>query len=106
MFILLKFIFAAALIFHSSGATADQPQTVPAGSAAANAKTDNLPDGAVKLPSGLIVPPPRGNSRDPLYVRREMIRNKLFFLDYYSARDLDQKKKKGWPTTDTFMKMR
>ena len=59
MFILLKFIFAAALIFHSSGATADQPQTV-----------DNLPKGAVRLPSGLIVPPPRKqNSHDPLYVR-------------------------------------
>ncbi len=107
MFVLLKFIFAAALIFHSSGATADQPQTAPDKSAAANAKTDNLPDGAVKLPSGLIVPPPpRENNRDPLYVRMEMIRNKLFFLDYYSARDLDQKKKKGWPTTDTFMEMR
>ena len=67
MFILLKFIFAAALIFHSSGATADQPQTAPEKSAAANAKTDNLPDGAVRLPSGLIVPPPRKqNSHDPL----------------------------------------
>ena len=35
-----------------------------------------------------------------------MIRNKLFVLDYYSARDLDQKKKKGWPTTDAFMEIR
>ena len=56
MFILFKFVFAAALIFHSSGAMAEQPQTDPDKSA--NAKTDNLPDGAVKLPSGLIVPPP------------------------------------------------
>lgn len=55
MFILFKFVFAAALIFHSSGAMAEQPQTDPDKSA--NAKTDNLPDGAVKLPSGLIVPP-------------------------------------------------
>ena len=58
MFILFKFVFAAALIFHSSGAMAEQPQTDPDKSA--NAKTDNLPDGAVKLPSGLIVPPPAG----------------------------------------------
>lgn len=94
MFILFKFVFAAALIFHSSGAAADQPQTV-----------DNLPKGAVRLPSGLIIPP-RANHGDPFYVRREMIRNKLYFLDYYGARDLDQKKKKGWSTTDAFMQIR
>lgn len=60
MFILFKFVFAAALIFHSSGAAAEQPQTDQTASAAKDAKTDNLPDGAVKLPSGLIVPPPAG----------------------------------------------
>ena len=58
MFILFKFVFAAALIFHSSGAMAEQPQTDPDKSE--NAKTDNLPDRDVQLPSGLIVPPPAG----------------------------------------------
>lgn len=109
MFVLFKFVFAAALIFHPSGARAEPPQTDQTASAAKDAKSDNLPDGAVRLPSGLIIPPPppRDQSRrDPLYVRWEMIRNKLYFLDYYGARDLDQKKKKGWPTTDAFMQMR
>lgn len=103
MFFKSKFVLALFLVLYSFSATAN----VSDASAVTDAKSDNLPDGAVKLPSGLIVPPPRDQSgRDPLYVRWEMIRNKLFFLDYYSARDLDQKKKKGWSTTDTFMQIR
>ena len=103
MFFKSKFVLALFLVLYSFPATAN----VSDASAVTDAKSDNLPDGAVKLPSGLIVPPPRDQSgRDPLYVRWEMIRNKLFFLDYYSARDLDQKKKKGWSTTDTFMQIR
>ena len=103
MFFISKFVLALFLILYSFSAKAN----VSDASAATNAKSDDLPEGAVRLPSGLIVPPPRKqNSHDPLYVRWEMIRNKLFFFDYYGARDLDQKRKKDWPTTDTFMKMR
>lgn len=103
MFFKSKFVLALFLVLYSFSATAN----VSDASAVTDAKSDTLPEGAVKLPSGLIVPPPRDQSgRDPLYVRWEMIRNKLFFLDYYSARDLDQKKKKGWSTTDTFMQIR
>ena len=103
MFFVSKFALALFLVLYSFSATAN----VSDASAVTDAKSDTLPEGAVKLPSGLIVPPPRDQSgRDPLYVRWEMIRNKLFFLDYYSARDLDQKKKKGWSTTDTFMQIR
>lgn len=103
MFFKSKFVLALFLVLYSFSATAN----VSDASAVTDAKSDTLPEGAVKLPSGLIVPPPREQSgRDPLYVRWEMIRNKLFFLDYYSARDLDQKKKKGWSTTDTFMQIR
>ena len=95
MFFVSKFVLALFLVLYSFSATAN----VSAASATKDAKSDNLPDGAVKLPSGLIVPPPRDQSgRDPLYVRWEMIRNKLFFLDYYSARDLEQKKKAGEST--------
>ena len=95
MFFKSKFVLALFLVLYSFSATAN----VSAASAVTDAKSDNLPDGAVKLPSGLIVPPPRDQSgRDPLYVRWEMIRNKLFFLDYYSARDLEQKKKAGEST--------
>ena len=103
MFFKSKFVLALFLVLYSFSATAN----VSDASAVTDAKSDNLPDGAVKLPSGLIVPPPRDQSgRDPLYVRWEMIRNKLFFLDYYSARDLEQKKKAGESTTDTFMQIR
>ena len=90
MFFVSKFVLALFLVLYSFSATAN----VSDASAVTDAKSDTLPEGAVKLPSGLIVPPPRDQSgRDPLYVRWEMIRNKLFFLDYYSARDLEQKKK-------------
>ena len=95
MFFVSKFVLALFLVLYSFSATAN----VSAASAVTDAKSDTLPEGAVKLPSGLIVPPPRDQSgRDPLYVRWEMIRNKLFFLDYYSARDLEQKKKAGEST--------
>lgn len=95
MFFKSKFVLALFLVLYSFSATAN----VSAASAVTDAKSDTLPEGAVKLPSGLIVPPPRDQSgRDPLYVRWEMIRNKLFFLDYYSARDLEQKKKAGEST--------
>ena len=95
MFFKSKFVLALFLVLYSFSATAN----VSDASAVTDAKSDTLPDGAVKLPSGLIVPPPRDQSgRDPLYVRWEMIRNKLFFLDYYSARDLEQKKKAGEST--------
>ena len=95
MFFKSKFVLALFLVLYSFSATAN----VSDASAVTDAKSDTLPEGAVKLPSGLIVPPPRDQSgRDPLYVRWEMIRNKLFFLDYYSARDLEQKKKAGEST--------
>ena len=95
MFFVSKFVLALFLVLYSFSATAN----VSDASAVTDAKSDTLPEGAVKLPSGLIVPPPRDQSgRDPLYVRWEMIRNKLFFLDYYSARDLEQKKKAGEST--------
>ena len=78
MFFKSKFVLALFLVLYSFSATAN----VSDASAVTDAKSDTLPEGAVKLPSGLIVPPPRDQSgRDPLYVRWEMIRNKLFFLD-------------------------
>ena len=95
MFFKSKFVLALFLVLYSFSATAN----VSDASAVTDAKSDTLPEGAVKLPSGLIIPPPRDQySRDPLYVRWETIRNKLFFLDYYSARDLEQKKKAGEST--------